>query len=321
MWITMNEATKDIEGIYIKQGTETQPASQKQSIATLIVLSIIGIVGGLGTGLVAGIFSQLIPIVFLYLVVMGITGGRMIAEIIQLARVRKTSQLLVLSILLAVAMYGSYHYCRYLGFQLRASLEIFEGFSAATEAENLGATRTFLDYALEEETGHSGFLGYMLYEAKQGVSIGRLTRSSSVNLGPVLTWLYWLVEFGIILGLTIQGGVKLIRTAFCKSCGNRFGSEKHLGGTIAANESLILNLVRQKDFVELRKLMEPNAELPSLEVYFQGCEVCGGSQSRLVVRHAFQGTKGALQFKDAAQTSLQPAESLSVLKQLSFSRD
>jgi hypothetical protein len=317
----MNETTKDIEGIYIKQGTETHPASRPQSIAALIVLSIMGLVGGLAIGLVTGMFSQPIPIVFLYPVVMGITGGKMIAEIIKNARVRKTSQLLVLSTLLVVAMYGAHHYSRYLGFQLRASIEIFEGFSAATEAENLGATKTFLDYALEEETGHSGFLGYMLYEAKQGVSIGRLTRSSSVNLGPVLTWLYWLVEFGIILGLTIQGGVKLISTAFCKSCGNRFGSEKHLGGTIAANEARMLDLVRQKDFVELRKLMEPNAELPSLEVYFKGCEVCGGSQSQLVVRHAFQGTKGALQFKDAAQTSLQPAESLSVLRQLSFSGD
>ena len=317
----MNETTQNIEGIYVKQGTETQSVSQKQSIATLIVMSILGILFGLATGLGTGIFSQLIPVVFLYPIIMGIANGNMITEIIQRARIRKTSQLLVLSILMAVAMYGSYHYCRYLAFQLRASLEIFEGFSAATEAENLGVTKTFLDYALNEETGHSGFLGYILYEAKQGVSIGRLTRSSSVNLGPVLTWLYWLMELAIILGLTIQKGWKLIQVAFCESCGNRFGSEKHLGGTIAANESLVLDLVRQKDFVELQKLMEPNAELPSLEVYFQGCEVCGGSQSRLVVRHAFQGAKGALQFEDTAQASLQPAESQSLLKQLSFSGD
>ena len=317
----MNETTKAIEGIYTKQVTESQPASQKQSIATLIVLSILGIVFGLATGLGTGIFSQLIPIVFLYPIIMGIANGNMIAEIIQKARIRKTAQLLVISILLAAAMYGSYHYCRYLGFQLRASLEIFEGFSAATEAENLGVTKTFLDYALEEETGHSGFIGYMLYEAKQGVSIGRLTRSSSVNLGPVLTWLYWLIEFAIILGLTIQKGWKLIHVAFCKSCGTRFGSEKHLGGTIAANESRVLDLVRQKDFVELQKLMEPNAELPSLEVYFQGCQACGNSQSQLVVRHAFQSAKGPVQFKDAAQTSLQPAESISLLKQWSFSGD
>jgi hypothetical protein len=321
MWINMNETTKDIEGIYLKSGIETQPARHQQSIATLIVLSIIGIVFGLGTGLVIGMFSQLIPIVFLYPVVMGIVSGKMISEVIQNARVRKTSQLLVLSTLLAVAMYGSYHYCRYLGFQLRASFEIFEGFSAATESENLGVTKTFLDYALEEETGHSGFLGYMLYEAKQGVSIGRLTRSSSVNLGPVLTWLYWLVEFGIILGLTVQKGWRLINIAFCESCGNPYGSEKHLGGTMAANESLVLDLIGQKDFVALGKLMEPNADVPSLEVYFQGCEACGGGRSQLVMRRAFQGEKGALQFKDAAQAILQPAESLSLLKQLSFSGD
>jgi len=247
--------------------------------------------------------------------------GKLTAEIIQHTKLRTVSPLLVLSILLAVTMYGSYHYCRYLGFQLQASLQIFEGVSDATKEENLGVTRAFLDYALEGETGHSGFLGYMLYEAKQGVSIRRLTRSSSFNLGPVLTWLYWLLEFAILLGLTIQKGWKQIHTAFCESCGSFYGSEKHLGGTIAANESLVLDLIRRKDFGELGKLMEENAELPSLEVYFQGCESCGGSRSQLVVRHAFQGAKGALQFKDAAQTILQPAESRSLLKQLSFSGD
>src|SRR5690348_13910957 len=137
MWINMNETTKNIEGIYVRQGTESQPASHKQSIATLIVMSILGIVFGLATGLGTGIFSQLIPIVFLYHIIMGMASGNMIAEIIQKARIRKTAQLLVISILIAAAMYGSYHYCRYLGFQLRASLEIFEGLSAATETENL----------------------------------------------------------------------------------------------------------------------------------------------------------------------------------------
>ena len=61
-------------------------------------------------------------------------------------------------------------------------------------------------------------------------------------------------------------------TAFCKSCGNWYGKERHLGGTALANETFLLDLIKQKDFIELGKLMDKNAELPSLEVYFQGCE-------------------------------------------------
>jgi hypothetical protein len=200
-------------------------------------------------------------------------------------------------------------------------MEIFSGLSEATEEENLQVTHAFLDYALEEETGHSGFLGYILYEAKEGATIGRLFRSSSINLGPVLTWLYWLLEFGIILGVTIQKGKKVIGMSFCEACGNWYGSEKHLGGTASANEAFLLDLIRQKDFTGLGTLIEKNAELPSLEVYFQGCQVCGKSQSQLVVRRAFQSGKGGLQFTNAAQTILQPNESVLLLNQLSFSGD
>jgi hypothetical protein len=161
----------------------------------------------------------------------------------------------------------------------------------------------------------------MLYRASEGVSISRLSRSSGLDLGPALTWLYWLTEFGIIFGLTIQKGRTLIGASFCKSCGNWYGMERHLGGTASSNESFLLDIIRQKDFSELGKLIEQNAEAPSLEVYFQGCQVCGKSPSQLVVRHAFQSAKGTLQFTEASQTVLQPTESALLLNQFSFSGD
>jgi hypothetical protein len=298
-----------------------QSASPRRSVASLIVMTLLVLVRGLGVGITVGVFSHLLYIVFLLPLVMGIHGGKMIVDVIQKVKIRTASQLILLSLLSTIIIYGAFHYTRYMGFQVKASLEIFSGLSEATEEENLKVTRAFLDYALEEETGHSGFLGYMLYEAKTGVSIGRLSRSSSSNLGPVLTWLYWLMEFGIILGVTFQKGKKLIHRPFCESCGNWYGAEKHLGGTATANESLVLDLIRQKDFAGLGKLIEKNAEVPSLELYYQGCQICGQSQSQLVVRHALQNGKGVLQFSDAAQMVLQPRESTLLLSQLSPTGD
>jgi hypothetical protein len=297
------------------------PLSKQRTALTLIVMALLMVVWGLMIGFTVGVFSHLIYIVFLVPLVMGINNGKMIVDAIQRAKIRTTSQLVFLSVLSAVAMYGMFHYTRYLGFQIKASMEIFSGLDEATEQENLQVTNTILDHVWEEETGHSGFFGYILYEAKEGATIGRLFRSNSFNLGAVLTWLYWLMEFGIILGVTLQKGKKAMGRSFCEACGNWHGSEKHLGGTAFANESVLLNLIQQKDFTGLGTLIEKTAELPSLEVYFQGCQVCGKSQSQLVVRHASQNAKGRLQFTDAAQTSLQPNESVLLLSQLSFSGD
>lgn len=89
-------------------------------------------------------------------------------------------------------------------------------------------------------------------------------------------------------------------------------------GTTPANESLLLDLIKQKDFIELGKLLEKNAELPSVEIYFQDCEICNKSNSRLVVRRAIQSSKGGLQFTDTSQIILQPKDSVLLLNQLRF---
>jgi hypothetical protein len=282
-------------------------------------MTLLVVVWGLIVGFGAGVVSNLLYIVFLFPLLMGINNGKMIVDAIRRAKIRKISQLVFLSILSAIVIYGTFHYTRYMGFQVRAAMEIFSGLSEATEAENLEVTKAFLDYALLEETGYSGFFGYILYEAKEGAAIGRLFRSSSFNLGPILTWSLWLVEFGILLGVTIQKGKTVIGMSFCEACGNWYGEEKHLGGTTLENKTFLLHLLQQKDFVELGKLIEKNAELPSLEIYLHGCQVCNQSDASLMVRHAFQSPRGALQFTDASQAILQPKDRALLLNQLRFS--
>ena len=108
----------------------------------------------------------------------------------------------------------------------------------------------------------------------------------------------------------------MLRKPYCEACGNWYGREKHLGGTAHANEPFLLNLIKQQDFTELGKMLEENVEVPSVEVYFQGCEKCNGSNSHLVVRRALRGSKGNLQFTDTAQTILQPKDRSLLMNQL-----
>ena len=64
-----------------------------------------------------------------------------------------------------------------LGYRCEHRLRCSRDFHRQQKGKNLRRAKAFLDYALEEETGYSGFAGYMLYRASEGVSIGRLFRS------------------------------------------------------------------------------------------------------------------------------------------------
>jgi hypothetical protein len=354
MWINMNETSLTIlfigcmisgvlgtvlrqRKLRLMQGTDSgtravpaqmeavqagTPASKRSTVIVLTFFSVLVLAWGLAFGFIVGLVSNLFYLVFVFPVAIGIYNGKLIADVAEKARVRQPAQVALLCVLAAGAIYGMLHYGRYAGFIVAMSLEISADPSEALDSENLSLAKAFADYLLQEETGQPGFGGYMLYKANEGVSIGRLGRSSSVHLGPALTVLYWLLELGLIFGLTLQGGRRATRaSSVCASCGSWLGGERHLGGTATANETSLLGLIGQRDFAGLRALMEPNADLPSLEVYYQGCQVCGGSPSRLVVRKAVQGTKGDIHFSDASQVDLPPAESALLLSHLGASGD
>ena len=311
----VTQIEKQPERKLAEPSTLPKPASAQWAVLNFIAATIICVLASSLVGMVISVFSNLMYIVFVFPLVMGLANGGLLTDGMQRMKIRKTYQLIFISVLMAVATYGTYHYGRYIGLQVQTSLQMFPGLSAATEDENLRVAKIVVDYAVEEKTGHSGFVGYMLFMAQEGVSISRFYHSSRLNLGPILTWFYWILEFGIILGITISMGKKQAGMPFCEVCGNWYGKEKHLGGTTPANESLLLDLLKQKDFIELGRLIEQNAELPSMEIYFQGCEICKKSNSFLVVRHAFRNSKGVLQFTDAAQISLQPRDSMLLLNQ------
>ncbi|MCI0610858.1 MAG: hypothetical protein L0Z71_17585 [Anaerolineae bacterium] len=298
-----------------------KPAIMQRTVFNFIAATVMAVLAGLVIGIVTSLFSNLIYIVFVFPLVIGFAGGTVITGAVKMAKIRKINQVIFMSLLVAISIYGTYHYGGYVSLQVQTSLEMFPGLSTATEDKNLKVTKAVVDYAIEQETGYSGFVGYMFLRAKEGVSIGRFYHSNRLNLGPILTWFYWILEFGTVLGVMIIMGKKQTSMPFCESCGNWYGKKEHLGGMTRANESLLLDLIKQKDFIEMGKLIEKNAELPSVEIYFQGCEICNQSSSRLLVRRAFQSSQRGLQFTDASQTILQPKDSRLLLNHLRFIRN
>jgi hypothetical protein len=285
--------------------------------ALLVVLA-----GGAAVGLLAAGVGSLLYLALVFPAAMGFAGGLIAIRAAGVANARRTAELLALAALTALVLYGSFHYGRYLVLQLQSAFLVSARVPDAGLSEKMLLGRILLDRVLQEETGQAGFVGYMRYKAQGGISLGRFYSENRLALRGALAWLYWALEFGLVLWITWTMARGETPVPVCEGCGRRFGPEKHLGGTSPANQAVLLELLGRGDLAGLGGLLQQEAGLPSLELYLQRCEACGGSgPSLLTVRRAEMGTRGMLALSDVSQARVAPGEEARFLSQLRYQVD
>lgn len=298
---------------------ENNTAPSRIQIVPLLGGLLLIVTGGWLTGMAAGLVGSIFTIALVFPAVMGVAAGWLVSRAVKWIGVRDARQVVLLSVLAAVVVYGTCHYGRYVALQLRTWLELS---SSVARKADLQVAKVMVDYALEEETGYSGLPGYMLYKAETGISIGRFYRQSRLALTSLFAWLYWALEFGIILWIAKLLGEMQARRPRCECCGKWYiGRERHLGGTAPANESLLLDLLRQKDVAGLGQLIEKDAGLPSLELYLQRCEACGEGAATITVHRAELGARGAVVLSQVSKATLPPGYGARFLNQLRYEPD
>jgi hypothetical protein len=65
------------------------------------------------------------------------------------------------------------------------------------------------------------------------------------------------------------------------------------------NKSALLGLIERKEFLELGKSLDKNADVPSIELYMQSCPSCQESTSRVTVRPVSKRPTGHIAVKGA----------------------
>lgn len=264
-------------------------------------------------GLIFGVVGYFIYLIFVFPIIMGVVGGRIVTKNANYTKPRSLNFVIFTSVLAAIALYGGFHYGRYVVFMASLIFQLSGDFSD----KSIEAGKVFAAYALGEETGYSGLIGYILYKAQQGVSIGRIFSSNRLNLGPLFTWFYWLVEFGVIGFITINTGKQILKKPFCEHCNSWYAGKTHIGGVHINKETEVLNLIGQKDFRGVGTILEENPESPSLEFYLQSCESCNTSASFLSITQV-KFVNGKLVSKDISETTLTPTQKKSFFEEIKF---
>ena len=273
----------------------------------------LSILGGMLTGAIFGIIGSFIYLIIVFPALMGAIGGIIISKNARYTKTMNAVSITTVSVLTVIALYFAFHYMRYTIFLATAGLQTFGVFSG----ESFEAGKVVVKYILEEETGRSGFIGYMLYKAQQGISIGRRFSSDRLNLGPVLTWVYWLLESGLISFMAISGSKNIKQMRLCEHCNSWYTEKEHVGGTPINKQMEILNSVKQKDFASVGAALEENSETPSLEFYLQSCTSCDKGNSFLSITSA-QFLNGRLVSKDISEVSMRPIEKKSFMEGIKF---
>jgi hypothetical protein len=304
-WLTSNKGDNNM--------IENMKEYNVREILSNIGFLLLSIFGGILAGLVFGIIGSFIYLILVFPAIMGGIGGYIITESAKYTKTRNSRYVIFSSLLTALILYIAFHYMRYLGLHAITALQTFGDFSD----KSLAAAKVVVEYALEKETGHSGFIGYILFKAKQGVSIGRIFSSNKLNLGPIFTWFYWLIEIGIIAFITVSVGKQIAKKPFCEFCNSWYAEQRHIGGISANKEIEILNLIKQRDFAGMGKNLEENSDSPSLELYLQGCKSCDKSNSFLTISKA-KYQNGKLVFSELLRTTLKPEEKKLLVDEIKF---
>jgi hypothetical protein len=89
--------------------------------------------------------------------------------------------------------------------------------------------------------------------------------SSGGNIGETGTWIYWLLELGVIQAIIVYTAVIGAKEPFCESSNDWYKSAENVGNVDAGIASNFLELVNSGRFVEAGTLVQSDPQLITVD--------------------------------------------------------
>lgn len=255
---------------------ELNPSSKVPFRGMVILFAAILPVGIL-IGAVTSLVSNYIYLIILFPILMGLGLSLVMKPIVVSQKIRSPLFIILAGLFATLVTYGSLHFVDYLQFRNALAKEIQQqvvaDYGEPAPKEEVSA---YIDYLLVQETGMPGLIGFIMVEAKEGVSISRFgfgSSDSGINLGA-FTWLYWLVEMGFIFWTGIESSYKKSKDLFCEHCDAWVADGNHIGGVQQDSINLLMDRIQQRDFAGMLAMLRKDTVLPSFEFYTRTCNTC-----------------------------------------------
>lgn len=239
----------------------------------ILLLLITAIVGGVAVGAGLHFSGRFVYLIFASVFLAALLAGFFMKTAVRIGKVRNQLVVIVFSILMGLVAYGSLRYGDYLWFQEEVRSSVRETDPRATNDE----IDTFTDIILQDETGATGFEGFIRLEAQEGLSISSSRNYTSTNdeglvLSEPITIGYWIIEILIMIGVPLMAGLSQTKEIFCDS-NNDWLHFVTVGSVSQADWSNFLQALQVSDFQTARTFIAVNGDFkrPYLNVEKGDC--------------------------------------------------
>lgn len=289
----------------------TQPSAAIPISGALILFLVLLVVAPLLGGIVALVSYHFMYLIILFPLCIGGAGGYALAQGVRWGKVRDAVVATTFGVLLGLSIYVCYRYVEYRLLRNEIRAEIVQEMESQFGVSDAALADEFFDEILREETGQSGFLGTILLDAREGMSITPArygSDSEGLNIGTALTWVYWLFEVVAIAGIAALMASDAAKQPFCARHDRWYAREKSLGGVGPGRARHALDLLEQGDYASFARELQQNRPVPGVEFFIERCVGCVDSNPVLTVKGVKRSSKGQVSHEVLSKQHISPAQ-------------
>lgn len=247
------------------------------------VMLLLGLCAALVLAVLVGgivhLVGRLIYLILLFPIGMGGIGFIINSVLIKQSKNRNLILGILCGLVIGLTIYGSYHFFDYLQFRS----ELVNEWMASDNVSDpvfIGEYEEYFDFLLQEETGQSGFFGYLVFTAQEGIEIGRAVGSGGgTNIGDVGTYIYYIIEIIIVMGAAAAAGF-LVGDNYCENC-DKWYDEQLTAELPLDTQDAAMAALESGNFSELMELLNPQDDVPYLKITTDSCASCNSAPSEV----------------------------------------
>jgi hypothetical protein len=207
--------------------------------------------------IVGGILFAIDHYIGFYLIVLfpifaGFIVSFALSQGITAGKIRNAGVAMLLGAICGLATMGVYHFLNYqIGFKNDIKNAISQGGSSVTDQVEQGAEDLFLT----QEVKQTGFMGFLTYQAKQGITITRSSSRSGLTLTDGWAWGYFGIEVLIVIFIAGMIASSTAGEPFDERSNAWYGNAVHVLSAPFEHAQTIQNALKNGSFEEAGRLM------------------------------------------------------------------